>query len=55
MSLLCNAKNLCEQEGYEYTYKMLDEDFTREELEILFQEHFHKSELMVKTLVVTNN
>ena len=26
------AKNLCEQQGYEYTYKMLDEDFTREEL-----------------------
>ena len=26
------AKNLCEREGYEYTYKMLDEDFTREEL-----------------------
>jgi glutaredoxin len=26
------AKNLCEQKGYQYTYKMLDEDFTREEL-----------------------
>ena len=26
------AKNLCEQHGYEYTYKMLDEDFTREQL-----------------------
>ena len=26
------AKNLCEREGYEYTYKMLDEDFTRDEL-----------------------
>tara|TARA_Y100000287_G_C14098816_1_gene294087 strand:- start:13 stop:246 length:234 start_codon:yes stop_codon:yes gene_type:complete len=26
------AKNLAEQKGYEYTYKMLDEDFTREEL-----------------------
>ena len=26
------AKNLCEREGYEYSYKMLDEDFTREEL-----------------------
>ena len=30
------AKNLCEQEGYEYTYKMLDEDFTREELFEIF-------------------
>ena len=26
------AKNLCEREGYEYSYKMLDEDFTREQL-----------------------
>ena len=26
------AKNLAEQKGYEYIYKMLDEDFTREEL-----------------------
>tara|TARA_B100000614_G_scaffold125407_1_gene112117 strand:+ start:1078 stop:1302 length:225 start_codon:yes stop_codon:yes gene_type:complete len=26
------AKNLCEQQGYEYSYKMLDEDFSREEL-----------------------
>ena len=26
------AKNLCEQKGYEYRYKMLDEDFTREQL-----------------------
>ena len=26
------AKALCEQKGYEYTYKQLDEDFTREEL-----------------------
>ena len=26
------AKNLCEREGYEYKYYMLDEDFTREEL-----------------------
>ena len=26
------AKNLCEREGYEYTYKMLDEDFDRETL-----------------------
>ena len=26
------AKNLCEQQGYEYKYYMLDEDFTREEL-----------------------
>ena len=26
------AKALCEQNGYEYTYKQLDEDFTREEL-----------------------
>ena len=26
------AKNLCEQKGLEYTYKMLDEDFTREQL-----------------------
>ena len=26
------AKNLCEQKGYDYIYKMLDEDFTREEL-----------------------
>lgn len=26
------AKNLCEQRGLEYTYKMLDEDFTREQL-----------------------
>ena len=26
------AKNLAEQKGYQYTYKMLDEDFTREEL-----------------------
>ena len=30
------AKNLCEQQGYEYTYKMLDEDFTREELFEIF-------------------
>ena len=30
------AINLCEQEGYEYTYKMLDEDFTREELFEIF-------------------
>ena len=26
------AKALCEQNGYEYTYKQLDVDFTREEL-----------------------
>ena len=26
------AKILAEQKGYEYIYKMLDEDFTREEL-----------------------
>tara|TARA_B100000963_G_scaffold251060_1_gene219958 strand:- start:1592 stop:1825 length:234 start_codon:yes stop_codon:yes gene_type:complete len=26
------AKALCEQKGYEYTYKQLDVDFTREEL-----------------------
>ena len=26
------AKALAEREGYELTYKMLDEDFTREEL-----------------------
>ncbi len=26
------AKALCEKEGYEYTYKQLDVDFTREEL-----------------------
>ncbi len=26
------AKTLCEQQGYEFEYKMLDEDFTREEL-----------------------
>ena len=30
------AKNLCEQQGYEYTYKMLEEDFTREELFEIF-------------------
>ena len=34
------AKNLCEQEGYEYTYKMLDEDFTREELFEIFPRTF---------------
>lgn len=26
------AKNLCQAEGFEYTYKQLDVDFTREEL-----------------------
>ena len=26
------AKNLCEREGYEYKYYMLEEDFSREEL-----------------------
>jgi|TARA_B100000073_G_scaffold347340_1_gene361361 glutaredoxin 3 len=26
------AKNLAEQKGYDLTYKMLDEDFSREEL-----------------------
>lgn len=26
------AKALCEQQGYEFEYKMLGEDFTREEL-----------------------
>ena len=26
------AKVLCEQQGYEFEYKMLGEDFTREEL-----------------------
>ena len=26
------AKQLCEREGHEFVYKMLDEDFTREEL-----------------------
>tara|TARA_B110000503_G_scaffold134027_1_gene212423 strand:- start:230 stop:454 length:225 start_codon:yes stop_codon:yes gene_type:complete len=26
------AKQLCEQKGYEYTYKQLGTDFTREEL-----------------------
>ena len=26
------AKQLCERENYAYEYKMLDEDFTREEL-----------------------
>tara|TARA_B100001939_G_scaffold308482_1_gene289105 strand:+ start:1158 stop:1382 length:225 start_codon:yes stop_codon:yes gene_type:complete len=26
------AKTLCEQQGYDFEYKMLDEDFTREEL-----------------------
>ena len=30
------AKNLCEQQGYEYKYYMLDEDFTREELFEIF-------------------
>ena len=32
------AKKLCEQQGYEYTYKMLGKDFTREELFKLFPE-----------------
>ena len=26
------ARSLCEQQGYKFEYKMLDEDFTREEL-----------------------
>ena len=26
------SKNLCEREGYEYKYYMLNEDFSREEL-----------------------
>lgn len=26
------AKQLCERQGYDFVYKMLDEDFTREEL-----------------------
>ena len=26
------AKQLCEREGYEFIYKQLDKDFTREEL-----------------------
>ena len=30
------AKALCEQNGYEYTYKQLDVDFTREELFEIF-------------------
>ena len=30
------AKSLCEREGYEYTYKTLDEDYTREDLMDLF-------------------
>jgi len=30
------AKSLCEREGYEYTYKTLDEDYTREDLIDLF-------------------
>lgn len=30
------AKALCEQNGYEYTYKQLGEDFGREELLELF-------------------
>ena len=40
------AKALCEQKGYEYTYKQFGEDFGREEVLELFsslQEHFHKS------------
>ena len=32
------AKKLCEQQGYEYTYKMLGKDFTRGELFELFPE-----------------
>ena len=32
------AKKLCEQQGYEFTYKMLGKDFTREELFELFPE-----------------
>ena len=31
-SFLCPTKNLAEQKGYDLTYKMLDEDFSREEL-----------------------
>ena len=31
------AKNLAEQKGYEYTYKMVDDDFTREELMDMFR------------------
>tara|TARA_Y100000004_G_scaffold188270_1_gene242156 strand:- start:614 stop:835 length:222 start_codon:yes stop_codon:yes gene_type:complete len=30
------AKALCEQNGYEYVYKQLDEDYTKEELLELF-------------------
>mgnify|MGYP003646201640 CR=1 FL=1 len=31
-----SVMNLCEREGYEYTYKTLDEDYTREDLMDLF-------------------
>jgi len=31
-SFCVQAKNLAEKKGYELTYKMLDEDFTKEEL-----------------------
>lgn len=38
--LQCNfctaAKTLCESRGYEYEYKQLDEDFTREEVLEIF-------------------
>ena len=30
------AKSLCEREGYEYKYKQLDEEFTREDFFDLF-------------------
>ncbi len=30
------AKQLCEREGYDFKYYMLDEDFTREELFEIF-------------------
>jgi len=38
------AKALCERENYEYSYKQLDEDFTREDFFAMFpwQEPFHK-------------
>jgi len=32
------AKNLAESKGFDYTYKMLDEDFTRDELFEIFPE-----------------
>ena len=51
------AKKFCESNQFEFVYKQLDEDFTREQLFEKFQQHEHslKSQYAEKRSVVTTN